>query len=229
MNQSFIDRLKNYETSYQRVSCWVYTRKNKPLIVYQEQKPNTQEVFIQFFNMNHYFWNFIQTQCIEQIQGFNEKDIIAVYNTKKLKNFIMKYMIKDWSFDYQLKRNFDGSLEQETLNYIYGLHPRILRVLLDKYTCKQGFTQQQQGKIQKQCYLLFDKGSSVSNPHWSISLYCDLTSFWQKFGLNYYDIQQLPENIYDGLRKVMSSESKISNSKLKSNNKGSSNQKQIRF
>lgn len=212
-----VNRTKKFSEDYQIVKCWVYITKDK-LYVYQEQKPNTMQFYIKFFSMNHYFWNMIQQNCVQTQQGNNEKDLITIYNSRKLKQLIIKYMIKEWSFPYNIERNVDGSLTEETLQNFYKIHPRIIESLVDNYVYRSGFTDEEQGKIQKQCYLLFDKGQGISDPHWSVSLYCDLISFWQKFGLNYFDIQMLPQDIYDGLRKVMSSQIEINNSKMSANN-----------
>ena len=219
-----IDRTQKFSEDWQLVQCWVYIDKDK-FFVYEQEKPNTMCFSIKFYNMNHYFWTMIQENCIQQQQGNNQKDLIVVYNSKKLKELIIKYMIKEWSFPYNIKRNIDGSLTEETLQYFYRIHPRIIATLIDNYVYRSGFTQEQEGKIQKQCYLLFDKGQGISNPHWSVSLYCDLISFWDKFGLNYYDLQRLPQDIYDGLRKVMSSQIQINNSKMSSAKNNSTSNK----
>ena len=50
-------------------------------------------------------------------------------------------------------------------------------------------------------------GNGVHNAHEAVSLYCNLSSFWDKFGLNYFDLQRLPQDVYAKLREVLSRES----------------------
>ena len=230
----FIDRTNKYSGDFQRVSCWVYYEENKQLQVFYTKMPNTIQIYMQFFEMNHYFWQIIERDCLIEVEGYNDRDKISVYNNCLIKKFILKYLIKDWSFDCELKRNKDGSLTEESYNKVCGLHPKILKTLLDQYVYRQGFTQEEDGKIQKQCYLLFDKGQSINSPHWTVSLYLDLTAFWDKFGLNYYDIQKLPQEVFDGLRKIMGIQNSITASKYSKSNAKSSGgngrqSKQIRF
>lgn len=234
MDNRFVDKKQKYGTDYQRISCWVYLEKNKQPEVFYFEKPNTKQIYIDFYEMNHYFWNMIESECVMQEEGMNKHDKIVVYNNRKIKQFVLKYLVKDWSFQ-KLERQEDGSLTKQSLRKIYALHPRILKNIINQYVYRAGFTEEEDGKIQKQCYLLFDKGQGVSNPHWAVSLYLDLTAFWDKFGLNYYDIQKLPQQVYDGLRKVMGAQNSITAMKYAKSSKSSSGggrgtqTKQIRF
>lgn len=233
MDKYFIDQFYKRSSNFQRVSCWVFIKDERFIEIFNKEMPNTEEIWIEFYEMNHYFWSLAEETCVDEIQGHNERDVIVLYNNFRLKKFFIKYMIKDWCFG-ELKRNLDGSLTDESVNYVFRLHPNILKTLLNGYTYKSGFTLEEEGKIQKQCYLLFDKGQGIKNPHKYISLYCDLVSFWSKFGLNYFDIQKLPQDVYDGLRKIMNSENQIDSMKLnrnaaKNNNGRGSTSSQIRF
>ena len=233
MDKYLIDQSFKRSENFQRVSCWVFIKDSNLIDVFEKETANTEEIWIEFYEMNHFFWSLAEETCLDEIKGFNDRDTIVLYNNFRLKKFFIKYMIKDWCFD-ELERNLDGSLTDDSMNMIFRLHPNILKTLLNGYIYKSGFTIEEEGQIQKQCYLLFDKGQGVKNPHKYISLYCDLVSFWNKFGLNYFDIQRLPQDVCDGLRKIMNSENKIetmkinrSNSKNHRNNGGSVSQ--IRF
>ena len=228
MDKDFIDRLNKYSQNWQRCVCWVYLRNGTPEI-YNEYKPNTYQIWIQFYKMNHYFWNMIERQCLEKTTGYNERDVIVSYNQCKLKKFFLKYLIKDWSLPFEIKRNIDGSLLPQLLQKIYNLHPFILKTLIQQYDYFVCFSQEEQKQINKQCYLLFDKDGSVTNPHWSVSLYLELSFFWQKFGLNYYDIQNLPIQVFESLKKITRLENASFNSKMNAKSNASSNSKQIRF
>lgn len=213
-----IYRIDKYDKDEQKISCWVYKESGKQPYVFEEQKPNTQRLDFYFYNMNHYFWTLIQQDCILQQQGVNEFDMIYIYNTRKLKEYILRFMYKGSNLDFEVYRNEDGMLDDESMEKIYKIHPRILKIVLQQYVYRAGFTEEQNGKIQKQCYLLFDKGQGISNPHWTVSLYCDLVAFWQKFGLNYYDIQRLPQEVFDGLRRILNADNELTASKIARNN-----------
>ena len=64
MDNRFVDKKQKYGTDYQRISCWVYLEKNKQPEVFYFEKPNTKQIYIDFYEMNHYFWNMIESECV---------------------------------------------------------------------------------------------------------------------------------------------------------------------
>lgn len=61
-------------------------------------------------------------------------------------------------------------------------------------------------ELEKQCATLFGKGDGITNPHPYITMYCNLTAFWEKFGINYFDLLKMPRDLYKILKQVMSLE-----------------------
>ena len=132
----------------------------------------------------------MQEQCVDEFQDYHEK--IFLYNFNKLKMFFLKRMFHDSVF---------GKLSFEEL---LRLHPRILRSVLGQIQIFDNTnTEEEEKRLAKQSAILFGNGNPVNNPHPAIVLYCDLTAFWQKFGLNYYDIQKLPQDTFNMLRRIM--------------------------
>ena len=64
-------------------------------------------------------------------------------------------------------------------------------------------------EIARQCALLFGKTGSVENAHPLLSLYVTLGDMWQKFGLNYFDLQRLPIETRNTLKRIMGLENQI--------------------
>ena len=213
------------------IRCWVYLNQDKPLEVFTEKKDNTEEVWLEFFEMNHVYWDMIDEECIEECFGVNERDKMVTYNDYKVKMFYIRYLLKGWSFSTVLKRKYDGSLTDESFKEVLLIHPRILRIIFSQYN-NSFISEQEEGDILKQCHLLFGQGQGVSSPHKYISLYCDLVTFWDKFGLNFGDIQKLPQEVYKGLRKIVSIENQIRSAEAKTQTRPNTRQgqnKQIRF
>ena len=48
-----------------------------------------------------------------------------------------------------------------------------------------------------------------------ISLYCNLTEMWSKFGLNYFDLKRLPLYEKNALKKILSIENQIRAAEIK--------------
>ena len=69
-------------------------------------------------------------------------------------------------------------------------------------------------ELEKQCSILFGKGEGVTNPHEYITMYCNLMAFWDKFGMNYFDILKLPQDVFSALKKVMSLDNTYKSEKM---------------
>lgn len=190
---------------YKRYSIWVYDDSNI-IQVFGDEKPNTCELWFEFYEYTHLFWKMMEYECIEQ-SGF-QKDKTYVYSFYKLKRFYLKYLLRSTNYPIALERNESGELTEETYDRLMKIHSRIWRELFDKIEFfVDGANKEEEQRLAKECAILFGKGDSVSNPHKYIVFYCDLMAFWDKFGLNYFDIQRLPQEVFAVLKKMMSLES----------------------
>jgi len=199
--------ISNYlSKDYQRYSVWIYDNDNI-IQVFEEEKPNTFEMWFEFYNFTYVFWKIMSSLCVEQIDCGMEK--ISVYNSYKLKKFYMRYMLKDTNYPLKIVRNIDGSISDVSYNLLIMIHPRILRTLFDKINFFENETlsEEEEKRIAKECALLFGKNEGIVNPHPHVVFYLDLISFWEKFGLNYFDIQKLPYGVFSTIKKMMNLES----------------------
>ena len=73
-------------------------------------------------------------------------------------------------------------------------------------------------KIDRQCAVLFsDSSNGVTEASRAVSLYCTLSNFWDKFGLNKFDLEKLSYKDFCYLRFVVGKESESTKRRL---NKG---------
>ena len=102
----------------------------------------------------------------------------------------------------------NDQLTEESYNEVIKIHPRILRQVLSLVDVfEREKTKEEEKELAKDCALIFGKNEGVVNPHPDIVLYCDLIAFWDKFGLNYFDIQKLPKELFYRLKNMMNLES----------------------
>ena len=197
---------------YNELRYWVY-RKGELLFLYYSPKPNTDELKFSFWKINNATWDLIEEECLEQIE-VNEHENILSYNYERMKRFFLKYMFRSWNLDEEMLFEEEGCLDDDSYAKLLALHPVILRELvtqLFEYTLSEKDLEE----IGKQGHLLFAKSQSVSNPHKMISLYCNLTEMWSKFGLNYFDLKKLPLYEKNALKKILSIENQIRASEIK--------------
>ena len=187
---------RNKET--ERHSVWVYMDGTLPK-VYENEQPNTEEVWFDFYKFNHFYWTLLENECIDDTKRG------SFYNYNKLKKFMLGRMLCATSLDWVLiEYGNDGILTEDSLQSVMSIHPRILRVLMDKIDILPNpMDKEDERELERQCSILFGKGEGVTNPHQYITMYCNLSAFWEKFGMNYFDILNLPQDVFSALKKVM--------------------------
>lgn len=208
-----------------RISCWVYFNRDE-LVVFDDYMPNTVELWFDFSTMNHFFYELLEQSCTREVTGTFEKMIF--YDSSKINEFILRYMLRDWCFDCVLQHMPDGGLTENSFLEVVSLHPRILNSVISRYEYRISLTEEEDQRIAMQSFFLFESGKSVQSPHKYIALYCDMVAFWEKFGLNYFDIQQLPQDVYDGIRKVMALDNDHSKNRMNKPNKKNAKGKNIK-
>ena len=219
-----IRKFVNPET--EKYSVWVY-KDSDGVHVYENKMPNTIEIWFRFNKFSHLYWRIFEDECVDEIKG------AFYYNFMKVKKFMLSRMIASTNFsDIVIEYGKDGRLVEQSYNAIMSIHPRILRCIMGKVDVfPRALGKNEEREFEKQCSILFGKGEGVQNPHPYITTYCNLVAFWDKFGLNYYDIMSLPQELFRVLKLVMSlentnksqaMESMKNSANAKSNNKRNS-------
>ena len=205
---------------YKRYSVWVY---DAPQIiqVFDEPTPNTKEIWFEFYDITLVQWKYVEQNCVKIVK-INENEQSFFYNFKDIKMFCLKHLLKDTNYPIKIERVHD-ELTDETLEQVLSIHPRILREIFYKFSIFDGEkSPEEEKRISKECALIFGAGKAVNNPHQDIILYCDLVAFWDKFGLNYFDVQNLPKNVFYTLKKMIDNETSFRNKETKKVNSGPS-------
>lgn len=167
----------------------------------------------------------LEQDCIESIKG------MSFYNHAKIKLFMIKYLFCNTNLPYiKLQRADNGELTEKSFEQVMKIHPRIWRTIFDMVDVfPNELSQQEQKNLQKQCAILFGQGNSVSQPHQWIVTYCNLVAFWDKFGMNYYDILKLPHETFLFLKKVMSLQMDYRNRSMNENKNSAKGKRGVSF
>lgn len=202
-----IFEFRNSDTN--KYSVWVYDDGNE-LHVYSDEVPNTVEIWFKFYKFNHFYWKLLEDECVVDVKGR------SFYDYNKLKLFMIKRMICSTSIEgISIKYDKRGLLCQSSFERLMHIHPRILRVLMDKIdVLPKPMKKSEEKELEKQCSILFGKGEGLTDTHPYITLYCNLVAFWDKFGMNYFDILKLPQDVFMALKKVMMLDNMNKNAKM---------------
>lgn len=184
-----------------RYSVWVYDD-GENFKVYDEKKPNTVEIWFEFHRFSYLYWKMLEQECVDCYKYTN------YYNFNKVKLFMLKRMISATNIDgVSIEYQPNGILSDQSYSDIMKIHPRILRMLMNKVNVfPKSLSKSEEKELEKQCSILFGKGDGIQDPHPYISVYCNLASFWEKFGINYFDLMRLPRDLFKMLKQVMSLE-----------------------
>ena len=212
-NVRYIKESEEYE-----VTLWIVWKKDMP-VIYEKEVVGAEKIVAVFDRMNHDMWSYFEKNILDVIQGDNEKDISTVYNFMKMRAFIVRWLLKKWSLPIELNKMNNGELTDDCFKRVMKVHPRIMGNLISCMEEHIFIQEKEKETILKQASLLFMPNSpGVTNAHEAISLYCSLSSFWDKFGLNYFDLQKLPENVLAQLKMVINAEGDVRTQQQKKSN-----------
>lgn len=195
-----------------KYSVWVYDG-GDIISVYKEETPNTVEIWMEFHTFTYIYWRMMENECIDNIH------YSIFYNYSRIKMFMIRYLFAGTNFP-GVFTEYDkyGRLTDRSYESVMRIHPRILRSIFDKVRFFPDVMPENEKQIlEKQCQRLFGKGEAVENPHKDVVTYCNLTSFWEKFGLNYFDIMKLPQDLFSSLRYIMMLDNQYKSQALESN------------
>lgn len=188
-------------TNKRRYSVWVYD-KDDVIQVYQEEKPNTVEVWFEFNEFSQFYWILFERECVESFDGG------YYYNYKKSIEFMIARMLCATSLPWVgLECGQDGSLTKESYEEVMRVHPRILTGIMTQVEIfMKPMKKSEQKKFDKQCAKMFGQNKPVVNPNQWLITYNVLKGFWDKLGINFIDLMRMPRETYYYLRKVMNEE-----------------------
>lgn len=218
----------NFNTlrSLNQIEIEAYVDKKDFFNISNECFDNSEKIVFRFFELNESISRLIKNESLKKHYFLGEPHYY--YDYLSYKTFILKNLLSWWSLDIELKRDEFGSLTNESYENVLKVHPSVLNHFLGVYdeTCEISDVTTQ--KIIDQCHNLFRRGSKgISDADDSISVYCNLTGFWEKLGLNYFDIQKLPDDLFNKLNLILKKDNEIqvkefekSNSNHHSSSKG---------
>jgi len=160
------------------------------------------------------------------IESLTKKEItvdggkkISDHDIDEAKALNLKFMLLDWNMSIDLCFDESGWITEECHKKIMLMPGPIMEALVSKYQDSYMISVEEEKQIDRQCSILFSKNSrGVENAAEAITLFCVLGNFWEKFGINRFDLKKLPYKEYVMLRMVLSREIDNTKRSAKSNN-----------
>jgi hypothetical protein len=214
--------LLNFNTlrSLNQIEIEAFVNNNDFNDIRKEKFDNSEKVIFRFFELNESISRLIKKESLKKHYYLGMP--YYYYDYLSYKSFILKNMLSWWSLDIELKRDEFGCLTNESHENVLKIHPSLLNHFLWAYDEVCEIPDEDTQKITDQCHNLFRKGSKgISDADESISVYCNLTGFWEKLGLNYFDIQKLPDDLFNKLNLILRKDNEIQIKEFEKMNKSS--------
>jgi len=154
------------------------------------------------------FWNIDTKSAVyEQNDEFNEK--IKETDFQEFRYQMVQNMLRKISL-FELDLDDEGKLTKDSLRKIMKLSAPLLSSIVSQYYATINITDDDEETITKQAAILFGKNShGVENACEAVSLFCTLGNFWEKFGINRFDLKSLSYKEYVMLRLMLSKETQV--------------------
>lgn len=137
----------------------------------------------------------------------DEPDTMVVTDYDLARLLIVRKLLVSWTLDIPIERE-EGWLTDACFKRVVSLPAPLLSALVSKYDKTNNITKEEDEKIDRQSAILFSKNShGVTGACEAVSLFCNLTNFWEKFGLNYFDLERMPFKKYLMLRIMVGKDS----------------------
>ena len=143
-------------------------------------------------------------------------DIVADQqsNETKEKLLLMFSLVQTNFVDVKFDEN--GFVTLDTINQLLTLNFRIIKKIIKKiqnfYDEKQDA--QYRSSITSQFKRLYSSDKGVKLKHKQIGQYLNYCGFWQKLGLNYFQVRQLPHDVYKQFVMMMNIQLQVKNAEI---------------
>ena len=167
------------------------------------------------------YWEIEEKALISVGEGRAETRYIDNETTKRM---MVERLLVDWSLDIPLQIDEEtGCLTKDSFERAMSISAPLMSALLTEYEKSNEISEEEQKKADRQGAILFSKDSKgVSNACETVSLFCTLGNFWEKFGLNRFDLRSLPYREFVMLRMMMQKEGEAMKAQTRSRPSGAS-------
>jgi hypothetical protein len=191
----------------------------------EEKFENSEEIYFVFHELNKSIWQIIKSKSLKK-EEVKYQEPYYYYDNNIYKKFLLEYLLIEWNLGIKIEKNNRG--RNTNIDTILNVHPSILEYFLVKFDEVSFMSEEYREVICDQCLILFNKNSKgLRNAEQAISDYLDLTIFWDKLGLNYFDLKKLPHDAYESIKLILDKENEIKLKEMeqesKSSQTGSSN------
>lgn len=191
------------------LTLWLYKGPNG-VSVYETEKPGCDRVEFVLSPVDYGSWSQMEILCTKTVKCL--RSMVSYLDRPRMTEWMIRHYLRAWSLVPQLAVE-DNQLDEESFQRAMRLPGNVLSHICRAIRGDEP-DEREFNEIARQCALLFGKTGSVENAHPLLSLYVTLEDMWQKFGLNYFDLQRIPIGTRNTLKRIMGLENQMRTSAM---------------
>lgn len=190
---------------YFQFSFYVKKNKNGSISIYDNYTKNTDKLQVRCRKLSTQNWDLIS----EQKQQLSKQKLLLLFSVVQT-NFM--------NITFDQNRYVTLQCLDELLSINVGIVKKIIHKIEQFYQDKH--QPKYRSNLSLQFKRLYNSDKGITLKYKQIGQYLNYCAFWQKLGLNYFDIQQLPHQVYKQLVMMMNIQTQVKNAQMqKLNNK----------
>jgi len=152
----------------------------------------------------------------------NEQETVRELDFSGMRWLMMRRLPLSWNLPIPLEYE-NGWMKEESFSRLKRLPAPLVNAMLNEYQPHASLSRDEEVTIDRQSLTLFNENSrGVINACKAISLYCLLTSFWEKFGISRFDIPNMQYKEYLMLRQMIGNDNEATRRRIKKSQTSSS-------
>jgi hypothetical protein len=160
----------------------------------------SEEIVAKFRTLTFDDHNIIYQMATKLVKDEKAKDYVTITDYMEMKKLALRRQLISWNLGIEIE--YDGAwIREDIFERICNVSGPLLMKMLSMYEEMSNLTQDEEEMMTRQSGLLFSGGAGgVASPCEAVSMYCNLSRFWDKFGLNKNDLKELSYREYLMLR-----------------------------
>jgi hypothetical protein len=121
-------------------------------------------------------------------------------DSEEMRKLMIRRLLLGWDLDIPIER-YDNWLTKECFERVMRIPAPLLTAILLEYEKKIVINDEEENEIRRQSIVLFSPNSGgIQDACEAVTLFCNYGNFWEKFGLNKWDMKGLTYREYLLLR-----------------------------
>ena len=136
---------------------------------------------------------------------------VSVADLNEYKRLLVKRSLLSWTLDIPVERDASGWMTKECYERVSRIPAPLMAAFLRGLEDSMDVTDDEERRIDRQSALLFSRtGRGVADACEAVSMFCTLGNYWEKFGLNKFELPKLPYKEYLLLKIMLGKEAEAS-------------------